>query len=188
MIPSIDELKNAIKDAMRNAVKDLFEINEDFYYLVLATTGEARHPYLCACSYEGLEQTVKKYVDDYGYDYTPQLKADLKWSSADSPYAYFRWDEYFKGKDVETLFYKRPHIDDLTMDEWLEEYELRISAMVAALKELDEEDVFQRKGIRKHMLINVAPNHLNIDETAFLLNNPEALKQALADNALEKDG
>ena len=193
-IPSMDELKIAIKEAVKNAVKELFKINENFYYLVLTTSGEAHPPTLSAGSSEGLERTVKKYVEEYGYDpHEPDLALSLKWSFADTPYDCFGYEEYFRDKDIERLFYLRPSVDDcisgkITQEEWDNEYDLRLKAMILALKELDEENVFERKEKRKHLFLNVAPEYLNLREFAQILNEGEALKEVIEDNALEDDG
>jgi len=196
-IPSMDELKEAIKIAVRNAVKELFKINENFYYLVLITTGAADFLYLSAGSTEGLEKILKQYVEKYGYNpNNPTLKPSLKWSYADTPYNGFGYEKYFK--DVESLFSLRPQMsdfDDLDLEEDIidekcsEEYNLRLKAMELALKELDEEDVFERKGKRKHLLINVSPDYIN---TTMLLrlNDAEALKEILTDGGpfIEEEG
>jgi hypothetical protein len=177
--PTFDEIKNAIKKATKAAVGDLFEIDEDFYYLVLATSGDARlTPYLCACSTEGLAQTVSKHIEKYGNE--EGLEESLRWSSADSPYALFRFDEYFK--DLENLYFLRQsNVDD--DDDWI----FYSKAMILALKELDIEDVFERKTKRKNLLINIAPDHLNLKSTAFILNDTESLQKAIEDNVLEDD-
>lgn len=198
-IPSMDELKEAIKEAVKNAVKELFKINEDFYFLVLVTPGEAHAPALSAGSTEGLQRTVKKYEEEYEADPDDPDLLTLKWSIADSPYDCWGYEEYFK--DVEALFDLRPCIDEFIdikrkdkarqkeMDEkWEIEHALRMEAMFLAMKELDEEDVFERKTKRKHLFINVAPEWLNVRRTALLLNNDEALKQIIQDDALEADG
>ncbi|MCL1992648.1 MAG: DUF4303 domain-containing protein [Spirochaetes bacterium] len=198
-VPTAGELKDAIKKAVTNAVRDLFKIEEDFYFLVLFTSGEAHPPALSAGSVEGLERVVKKYVEEYGHDPDePNLKADLKWSFADSPYDCWEYEKYFA--EVQALFDLRPQIDEFiditTKDKareeelsrkWAEEYDLRLGAMVQALAELDAEDVFERKTKRKHLFLNVAPEHLNVRRTALLLNAGEALKQAIEDDALEPD-
>jgi len=184
-IPSMGELKIAIKIAVKNAVTELFKINENFYYLVLITTGEAHPPYLSAGSTEGLEKAYKKYLEDYGYTPDNLKPNDLKWSFADSPYVFFG-EKYFN--DVERLFYSRPLMDyKSTTEEWNNEYNFRLEAMELALKELDEENVFERKDKRKHLFINVAPDYLNVKNIALRLNNDEALKQVLEDDALEDE-
>ena len=182
--PSMDELKIAIKIAIKNAVKELFKINENFYYLVLITTGEAHTPYLAAGSTEGLEKAYIKYLEDYGYNPDNIKPSDLKWSFADSPHVIYG-EKYFN--DVETLFDLRPLMDYKNIEEWNNEYNFRLKAMELALKELDEENVFERKDKRKHLFINVAPDYLNVKNIALRLNKNEALKQIMEDDALEDD-
>jgi hypothetical protein len=192
IIPSMDELKIAIKEAVKNTVKELFEINEDFYFLVLVTTGQASPPYLSAVSIEGLKRVVNKYVEEYRYDPNDSdLEISLKWSFADSPYVLFGCEKYFK--DVESLFYLRPSLQDrldgkMTEKEWLTEYDLRLEIMLLALKELDEEDVFERSKKRKNCFLNVSPECLNVKRTAFILNNSEIVNQVIKDGGLEEDG
>ena len=187
-IASFDEIKSEIKKATKAAVKELFVIDEDFYYLVLAMPADARFaPYLCACSTEGLTQTVKKYIEEYGYDPNePGLEDSLRWSSADSPYAYFGNEKYFK--DLQDLYIRRwTAVEDDNPDTWEREWLLHSKAIILALKELDNENVFERKNKRKHLLINVAPDHLNVKSTAYILNDKELFEKAIDDNILEDD-
>ena len=185
-IPTFEEIKAAIKKATKAAVEELFAIGEDFYYLVLATSGDTRlTPYLCACSTEGLAQTVKKYIEEYGYDPNESsLEESLRWSSADSPYAYYGYDKHFK--DLENLYTQSwTAIDDNDHDMWEQERVFHSNAIILALKELDDEGVFERKIKRKHLFINIAPDHLNVKSTAYILNDNELFEKAMNDNILE---
>jgi hypothetical protein len=170
-ISSENELKQEIKDAVQKSVNDLFNINENFYYVVLVTTGEAHSPILSAWSTEALN----KYND-----------IDIKWSYADSPYFNYG-KEYFE--KVNRLFSLRPLMNEnMTENEWNEEYNLRLNAMENAMKELDDENIFERKDKRKNMIINVEvmpPDYENT-ERALRLNNKEILKEIL-DEWLEEE-
>ncbi|MHC6204295.1 DUF4303 domain-containing protein [Breznakiellaceae bacterium SP9] len=163
-IPSSGELKSEIKDAVKNTVNDLFKINENFYYLVLITTEEGLPPILSAWSVEAFE----KYNDNH-----------IKWSYADSPY-YNYGGKYFN--KVNELFRLRPLMNEkMTNEEWNDEFNIRIAAMELALKELDEENIFERQNKNKNMVINVEvipPNYENT-KRALRLNKKEILKEIM---------
>lgn len=79
-VPTEDELTDAIADATRRAVADLFrEHPEDFYYCSLITTGEAHPPVLAAWSRGALTAAAEAADAD-------DARWGLKWSYADSPY------------------------------------------------------------------------------------------------------
>src|SRR5262245_5223762 len=110
MVPSQSELTDAITDATRKAVSELFRQHpERFYYCSLITTGEAHRPHISAWSKEALDAVARKDPDPVG---ARQL---LKWSYADSPYCCFG-DEYFEV--VKELFGRRPRMDPDDPDGW----------------------------------------------------------------------
>lgn len=172
MLPTENELKLSIKEAVRKTVTQLFkEIDEDFYYLILVTTGEAHVPFLSAWSWEALNR------------YTDEEIQTIKWSYADSPY-YLYGENFFQ--KVKELFQQRPAMTtDMSDKEWEDEFNLRINAMETALKELDEENVFDRTVRRRNMIINVEvtpPDYTNTHR-AIRLNPKEILKNWLAECA-----
>jgi hypothetical protein len=163
-----NELKNELKKAVKNAVSSLFEKNEDFYFLVLVTDEEAHSPILSAWSKEKYQE-----IDD----------KDIKWSYADSPY--FNYGDIFF-REVDILFSQRPQMDLLMSEkEWVDEFNFRLYLMEIAMKELDEEDFFERKSKRKDLIINVEvmpPSFANT-ERALRLNSKETLKEWLIEAA-----
>ena len=80
-IPTEHELVDAIADAVRRAVAEMFQEYPDdtFYYCSLVTTGEGHTPCLTAWSKEKLTEMVQS-EEGHG-----DLTAELKWSYADSP-------------------------------------------------------------------------------------------------------
>jgi hypothetical protein len=76
--PSGSELVDAIADAARRAIEDLFSEHrdDDFYYVTLTTTGDAAPPVLSAWSRQALDEATQD---------APDARLDLKWSYADSP-------------------------------------------------------------------------------------------------------
>jgi hypothetical protein len=169
---SANELKEAIKEAVKKSVAELFKTDENFYWLVLITTEEAHPPIISAWSVEALS----KYNNDI----------HKKWSYSESPY--FNYGQKYFEKTNE-LFGLRPEMNEkMTDKEWNEEYDFRLSTMEMALKELDEENIFERKTIRKNMVINVEvipPSYENT-ERALRLNNKEILKEIM-EEWLEKE-
>jgi hypothetical protein len=105
-ILSSNELKQAIKEAVKKSVEDLFKINENFYWLVLITTEEAHPPLLSAWSFEALN----KYNNDI----------NKKWSYYESPYFNYGQKYFLKANK---LFNLRPVMDEkMTDKEWNKEY------------------------------------------------------------------
>jgi len=95
-----------------------------------------------------------------------------KYSFADSPYYAFGYEEYFQ--QVKQLFEQRNSLIDYNNEEqWNEEYDLRLAAMVYAMKKLDP---------REQVYINVElmpPDDTDI-ERALSLNNSEDIKEWLS--------
>jgi hypothetical protein len=175
MMPTEDQIADAIEDATRRAIADLFQKHpEHFYYCALVTTGEAHAPVLVAWSKEALAGVADK---------QGVAKAVLKWSSADSPY-YGHGESFFA--DVRGLFNLRPEMSPhMTDDQWKSEYALRLRAMECAMARLDSEGTFGTGRMRCQTVINVEvmpPDSSNTDR-ALRLNPKEALQEWLAEAA-----
>jgi hypothetical protein len=170
-VPTEDELTNAIADATRRAVADLFrEHPEQFYYLSLITTGKAHPPVLTAWSHEALEAAVAGASD------VADARHGLKWSYGESPYFCYG-DTYFD--EVRRLFGQRPQLSPaVTADEWTAEYELRLRAMERALARLDAEGAFGTGAARLRIVINteVMPPDFTNTQRALRLNPPDCLQ------------
>jgi hypothetical protein len=169
-------LSEAIERATRLAVHKLFaEHPESFYYLSLITTGEAHAPFLTAWSEEALDEEAKR----QGLPSTDLLK----WSYADSPYTCYG-EEFFG--EVNRLFDERPSMDHTrTEEEWSTEFDLRLTAMEAAMKRLDEQGLFGRGPNRDQLVINVEvmpPDRTNT-QRAIRLNPKGALVEWLKEAA-----
>jgi hypothetical protein len=162
MTPSIFELEQAIAEATRKAVKELFKsTDEHFYYCCLITTGQAHSPFLSAWSREALNVACGSDED---------LKIELEWSSADSPYCFFG-ECYFK--EVDKAFSSRPEVTATN-----DEYSIRLKAMENALAVLDSEGLFGHGQKRNSIYINVEvipPDKTNT-ERAIRLNPGPGIK------------
>lgn len=176
-MPTPDELQAAIVKAARRALEDLFSkrASEHFYYCSLITTGEAHAPFLVAWSVEALREAadLHKGVVDVG---------DLKWSYADSPY-FQLGAQYFD--EVNRLFDARPSMNHNDLASWRTEYELRLTAMEGAIRELDASGIFGRGADRLRIVVNVEvmpPDRSNI-QRAMRLNPAGALVEWLAEIA-----
>lgn len=177
-VPSEAELVEAITEAARAAISDLFcEYPDDhFYYVSLITTGEGHAPELTAWSKEALASAAKK------SDHEAEALLELKWSYADSPF-YGHGDHYFEG--VRHLFDARPKPDPESAQEWNQEYSLRLRAMEAAMARLDAAGLWGRGDDRIGIVINVEvmpADHTNV-ERALRLNPTDALKDWLEEAA-----
>ena len=98
---------------------------------------------------------------------------------ADSPYYAFGYDEYFQ--QVVQLFEQRNSLVDYNDEEqWNEEYDLRLAAMVYAMKKLDAAGIFAINQPREQVYINVElmpPDDTDI-ERALSFNKPEDIKES----------
>lgn len=177
-VPTEDELTDAIADATRRAIHDLFrEHPEDFYYCSLITTGEAHPPVLTAWSREALHAAAAEAADP------DDARWGLKWSYGESPY--FCYGETYFG-EVRRLFDLRPRMSpEMSSEERHAEYELRLRAMELALARLDAEGLFGTGAARLRTVINaeVMPPDFTNTERATRLNPAEALKDWLAEAA-----
>lgn len=152
----IREIYNAVK----TIIMDLFSNKEHYYYITLTTDGGANTPCISAWSYEALNRSC----DDEGE------REELKWSYADSPYCCWKQEEFSK---VEDLLLSRKSIQDLNWEKFKSEYELRFSAMEAAMKQLDEEGMFSLTQERKNVLVlvEVMPPDGTNTERAYRMND-----------------
>ncbi len=171
--PSKSDLINAIADATRAAVSELFEKQPGaYYYLTLVSTGDAAPCVLSAWSREALDESGDP---------------DLKWSYADSPFHAYGWEKYFG--HVRDLFAKRPDMDCNDEQAWAVEYEFRYECMEAAISRLDSEGLFGTGMKRNELMVNVEvmpPDHTNV-ERAHRLNPPQALAAWLEEAAEAND-
>lgn len=174
MTPSETELKDAIYEASKKAISELFSKNPGkFYYCALITTGEAHPPFISAWSIEALEKASN----------TQEERKALKWSYADSPYCCSGEENFTKVKE---LFSSRPEMTyDLSEKEWAAEYNLRLNAMEAAIAKLDAEGLFGSGEERNNIVINieVIPPDSTNTERAKRLNPNEAIEAWLSEAA-----
>ena len=175
MPPELQPLGEAIFEATQKAFLKLFENGEHYYYCVLLTTGEALPPCIAAWSVEALERFVNENA-------IPEEEIPYyKYSFADSPYYAFGYEEYFQ--QVKQLFEQRDSLIDYNNEEqWNEEYNLRLAAMVYAMKKLDETGIFALNQPREQVYINVElmpPDDTDI-ERALSLNNPDNIGEWLS--------
>jgi hypothetical protein len=174
MNKEINKLIDEIASATRKAFVDLFQNKESYYYCVLLTTGEAHPPYISAWSWEALVREGEKRS-------SPIISAKeqmnlLKYSPADSPYCIYGYDDYFG--IVNEMFDKRPIMDYDDEKKWDMEYYIRYNAMVAAMRKLDDENLFSLNQPRDRVLINVevmGENEYTIAENARKFNNCETI-------------
>ena len=174
MTPELQLLGDAIFEAAKKAFLKLFENGEHYYYCVLLTTGEAHPPCIAAWSVEALERLVKE-------ESIPEEEIPYyKYSFADSPYSAFGYDEYFQ--QVVQLFEQRDSLMDYNNEEqWNEEYDLRLAAMVYAMKKLDIVGIFALNQPREQVYINVElipPDDTDI-ERALYFNKAENIEEWL---------
>lgn len=137
------KLKCEIVKAVKKILSDLLANGEHYYYITLVTDGLANTPCVSAWSLEALEREQKKDAENAEM---------IKWSYADSPYCGWK-QEYFK--KVDKLLCGRENISMLDDEDFEREYELRISAMEEAMKELDCQGIFMRNQERKNVLVLV---------------------------------
>ena len=174
MSPELQPLVEAIFEATQKAFLKLFENGEHYYYCVLLTTGEALPPCIAAWSVEALERLVnERSIPEEEIPY-------YKYSFADSPYYAFGYEEDFR--HVKQLFEERDSLMDYNNEEqWDKEYNLRLAAMVYAMKKLDETGIFALNQVREQVYINVElmpPDDTDI-ERALYFNKAENIEEWL---------
>ena len=194
---AFDDLVTTIADATRKALIELFESGERFYYFALITNSDTvLAPFVSAWSWESLAEEMD---DEDNEDYDEE---SLKWSWADSPYngfgnADFGFEEHFEkvksiwGKlpDMGEIFYNDELNDDESHELWEKHFNFRIDAMVAALKQLDDEGMFAKKQPREEIFVNVEvmDGYENI-KRALLLNPESTVQEYLVEGYYSDDG
>lgn len=183
---SFEHLVDAIATATRAAITELLREHpsERFYYLALITTGDAVAPALCAWSKEALQATVRRLATPSSSD--DELELLLKWSYADSPYYPCGEDHFDVVRSLWSTLGRLPHGDPAA---WNAGFQLRIDAMVAAIKRLDAAGLFGTGDARRSIVVNVEcmpPDRTNVDR-ALELNPPGALTEWLAEAAEFED-
>ena len=154
-------LAELLADAIRNSLDVLFKNDKTFYYITATMTGEGFTP--CLSAY--CEEDFKKLSSD----------KDIRFSEANSTYYAIGYKTNFK--EVTKLLNTRPTIDDLLIDDWQIEWDIRMSALVDALIKLDNEGVFSKFQPRQNILVTaecMPPDDSDI-ERAKLLNSPDNL-------------
>jgi len=178
----VNGLVDLVCKSFRPALLDLFRGGESFYYCTFVMTGEGHAPFLSAWSEEALARAVDKSGEG------PEVAADLRWSYADSPYVDFG-SEYTE--KLRAPFLARPSLQELGVDEWEKEIELRMDAVEQAARQLDAEGAFGAGQRRSRLLVAVEsmpPVPSNVDRVARLNDtNSDIFKQWL-EEAAEVDG
>lgn len=174
----VNGLVNLVCKTFRPALLDLFRSGENFYYCTFVITEEGHAPFLSAWS----EEALARAVDESGEG--PEVAADLKWSYADSPYVDFG-SEYTE--KLRATFLARPNVQELGVDEWKKEIELRMDAVEQAARQLDGEGAFGAGQRRSRLLVAVEimpPVPSNVDRVARLNDtNSDIFKQWLEEAA-----
>lgn len=154
-----EEYFDVLYKATRAAFEKLFETKEHFYYCTLTTTGDGLTPVISAWSEEALEREA---------DGDEDVKYDIEWSYADSPY--YAW-EYDTFEEVTDLLDERPKMSDMSADEWEEELELRLDVMEEVMRKLDEEGLFSLTQDRGDIVIGaeiMPPDESNTERVSRL--------------------
>lgn len=169
--PNQQALSAAVAQATRQAVEALFRGHADDFY----DTVEAHAPSLSAWSWQALSRETQR----QGLD----SDAALTWSYADSPYA-FVGEDFFD--EVNRCFAQRPAMDQALSDAaWAVEFEVRLSAMEDALRQVDAQGLFGAGTERDKRAgtVEVLPPDRGNTERAMRLNPPVALAHWLAEAA-----
>lgn len=145
-----------IYKAAKIAFKELFSRHkETFYYIALVTNGSGSTPCVSACSKEDVDRIIT---------HPPYSKSDfenIEWSLADSSYWSFKQDAFQK---VDKLFNNRPRCGELSVADWENELDFRLSCMEKAMQQLDLEGLFGIGQRREETIVNVEvipPDHGN---------------------------
>lgn len=187
MKKEIDEVfVDMLKEAVRKAFTDLFEKHsgEHFYYCTLVLIEGVGCPVVSAMSEETLTAVVQKYKEEYSDDTSEDnLRKELKWSYADSPYCMYG-EQYFT--EVQKMVEER---DIHAVENFMQEYEFRMDSMERVMADLDNEGVFGNEERRKLMVVIaevMPPDYTNI-ERALRLNSKETLKEWMEEAAESED-
>jgi hypothetical protein len=177
MIPIQKSMEQALITATKQTITAIKEThpNHHFYYFVLTTTGEALSPGHAAWSEELLETEAQKQAGERNEN-CDNVKGLIRYSYADSP-LFCYGEAYFK--EVERLFLQRPGIDERNEKDWETEFNLRINAMINALKALDEEGFFGNAKEKLFINVEVNPPDGSNEIRARLLNTDERVQEWL---------
>lgn len=156
-----EKLKVEIIKAAKNIILDLLNNKEHYYYITLVTDGLAGTPCISAWSSEALKRESEKNSEDAEM---------IEWSYADSPYCAWKQENF---KEVEKLLSDRKDMSELDDEEFESEYELRLSVMEEAMKELDNEGIFSKNQDRKNVmvLVEVMPPDYTNTQRAYRMND-----------------
>ncbi|MBD5088014.1 MAG: DUF4303 domain-containing protein [Clostridiales bacterium] len=121
-------------------------------------TGDGFTPVISAWSHEALERECN---DD------EELKYDIEWSYADSPYYAWEYDSFY---EVTEMLENCPDMSD---EEWEKEIDSRIYAMEKVMSKLDEEGIFSKNQERNNMVVlaEIMPADNSNTKRAYRLNN-----------------
>ncbi len=142
-------------NATRDSLKELFQLNEHFYYCSLMILDDAT-PCISAWSEESLNNFIYNRYGTINVEKSEIMK--YKWSYADSPYFAYGYKKYFQY--VEGLFNKEIDLSfKMKQSIW-------INQMENIIRELDEEGIFNNNGMRDKLFINaeiMPPDETNIE-------------------------
>lgn len=158
MNESIPEIERALAEALRKTLTDLIIDfpNDNFYYFVLTTVGEALTPGHSIWSEELLDLESEKQSLENKREDKEAVKSIIRYSYADSP-LFYHYERHFK--KVEELFLDRqPVINNITLEYSEKEFDLRINSMINALKIVDNEKFFGIGKQRERWFLNVEVN------------------------------
>lgn len=172
------ELRDRLVIAARRAFGELFRTfpAHHFYYCSLTTSGEGHTPAITAWSEEALDEVVEAEGGDLG------LRAELKWSYADSPFYCFGEGHF---SEVRRLLEEASDEGDRDWTSDAQELELRLAAMESTMGQLDAEGLFGQGEERNRIVINaevMPPDESNVGR-ARRLNPQQALRDWLAEAA-----
>ena len=159
----LKNLTELLVDAIKKSLDELFKTGKTFYYITASITGEGFTPCLSASCEEDFKQT----------DFT--IDKDIRFSEANSTHYAIGYKTNFN--EVTKLLNTRPTIDDLSLDDWQVEWDMRMSALVDALIKLDREGMFSKTQPRQNILVTAEclPSDDSDIERAKLLNSPDNL-------------
>lgn len=174
---SEETLSHEIEKIAELAFYNLFQLNEEFYYCSLITTGNALPPIIVAWSYEALERyMLENNCESFEKEF-------IKWSYTESPY--FDYGANYMNH-LNQLFLLRPQMDaSMSSIEWENEFNTRLKAMENAMHRLDAKGIFGVGDARFKIVINVEVMPPDYENTlrAMRLNPVESLSEWLEEAA-----
>ncbi|MGE5608657.1 MAG: DUF4303 domain-containing protein [Bacillota bacterium] len=124
--------------------------SEFFYAFGIYTTPSAEYFIPFACGELGLASVAKRYLEKGSYRTLDGAKASLRWSICDSPY-HERMSTWTG--EAEAALAARPEPYDLTDAQAAREKRIRFNSAVVALRELDEQGLFNDDGRRRERVL-----------------------------------